>query len=134
MLKQKDRGDDYSKKSHPALVSLLATAYPDICTTLIPAIPRYHRLAFPFSWCRMVRAELKLFQLRGELVFSLIKDLGVRVAAKQEAVPFLIAFAIAEFFFKFKSFTLECLAFLAVWCVLSFLQSLVFPHKVRSNT
>lgn len=64
----------------------------------------------------------------GDTVFSLIKDLGLRVAAKQEAVPFLVSFAIAEFFFKFKSFALECLAFLAVWFVLSFLQSLVFPH------
>lgn len=61
-------------------------------------------------------------------MFSLIKDLGLLVAAKQEAVPFLIAFGIAEFFFKFKSFALECLAFLAVWFVLSFLQSLIFPH------
>ena len=50
-------------------------------------------------------------------MFSLIKDLGL-----------LISFGIAEFFFKFKSFALECLAFLAVWFVLSFLQSLVFPH------
>jgi hypothetical protein len=64
-------------------------------------------------------------------MFSLIKDLGVRVAAKQEAVSFLVAFAIAEFSFKFGSFALECLAFMAVWCVLSFLQSLVFPHRVR---
>ncbi len=62
-------------------------------------------------------------------MFSLIKDLGVRVAVKQEAVPFLIAFAIAEMFFKFKSFALECLAFLAVWYVLSFLQSLVFARR-----
>ena len=61
-------------------------------------------------------------------MFSLIKDLGLRVAAKQEAAPFLISFAIAEFFFRFKSFALECLAFLAVWFVLSFLQSLVFPR------
>jgi hypothetical protein len=75
-----------------------------------------------------------LRQLEDGLMFSLIKDLGVRVAAKQEAVPFLIAFAIAESFFKFKSFALECLAFLAVWCVLSFLQSLVFPHRVRPTT
>lgn len=60
-------------------------------------------------------------------MFSLIKELGLLVAAKQEAVPFLIAFGIAEFFFKFKSFALECLAFLAVWYVLSFLQSLIFP-------
>jgi len=65
---------------------------------------------------------------RGDTVFSLIKDLGLLVAAKQEALPFLISFGIAEFFFKFKSFALECLAFLAVWFVLSFLQSLIFPH------
>jgi hypothetical protein len=62
-------------------------------------------------------------------MFSLIKDLGVRIAVKQEAIPFLIAFGVAEFFFKFKSFALECIAFLAVWFVLSFLQSLVFPHS-----
>jgi hypothetical protein len=61
-------------------------------------------------------------------MFSLVKDLGVQLALKQEAVPFVVAFLIAEFFFKFKSFALECLAFLAVWFVLSFLQSLVFPH------
>ena len=67
-------------------------------------------------------------------MFSLIKDLGLLVAAKQEAVPFLIAFAIAEFFFKFKSFALECLAFLAVWYVLSFLQSLVFPHSKEQRS
>ena len=51
-------------------------------------------------------------------MFSLIKDLGVRIALKQEAIPFLIAFAVAEFFFKFKSFALECLGFLVLWFVL----------------
>lgn len=61
-------------------------------------------------------------------MFSLIKDLGLGLAMKQEAIPFLIAFAIAEFFFKFKSFALECLAFLAVWFLLSFLQSLFVAH------
>jgi hypothetical protein len=66
-------------------------------------------------------------------MFSLIKDLGVRVALKQEAIPFLIAFVIAELFFKFKSFALECLAFLVVWCLLSFLQSLIF-QAARGNT
>lgn len=67
-------------------------------------------------------------------MFSLIKDLGVRVAVKQEAIPFLIAFAIAEFFFKFKSFALECLAFLAVWCVLSFVQSLILPRSKEQRS
>ena len=71
---------------------------------------------------------------KGNTVFSLIKDLGLLVAAKREAVPFLIAFGIAEFFFKFKSFALECLAFLAVWYVLSFLQSLIFPHSKEQRS
>ena len=67
-------------------------------------------------------------------MFSLVKDLGVQVALKQEAVPFVIAFLVAEFFYKFHSFTLECLAFLATWFLLSYLQSLLFrsreePHR-----
>ena len=61
-------------------------------------------------------------------MFSLVKDLGLAVVARQEAIPFLLAFGIAEFFFKFQSFALECVAFLATWFVASFLQSLVFPH------
>jgi len=65
-------------------------------------------------------------------MFSLVKDLGIGVALKQEAVPFVVAFLIAEFFFKFKSFTLECLAFLATWFVLSFIQSLVLGSRDRS--
>jgi hypothetical protein len=62
-------------------------------------------------------------------MFSLIKDLGFRTAARQEAVPFVIAFVNAELFFKFKSFALECLAFLAVWALLSFIQALIFPSS-----
>jgi hypothetical protein len=59
-------------------------------------------------------------------MFSLVKELGVQVALKREAAPFLVAFLIAEFFYKFHSFTLECLAFLATWFLLSFLQALLF--------
>ena len=64
-------------------------------------------------------------------MFSLIKDLGIQVALKQEAVPFVVAFVIAEFFYKFKSFTLECLAFLGTWFVLSFLLSLMLRPRDR---
>jgi hypothetical protein len=67
-------------------------------------------------------------------MFSLIKDLGVRVALKQEAIPFLLAFVIAELFFKFKSFALECVAFLAVWYVFSFVQSKLLPHGNRQRS
>ena len=66
-------------------------------------------------------------------MFSLVKELGVQVALKREAVPFIVAFLIAEFLFKFKSFTLECLAFLATWFVLSYIQSLVFPGSAREQ-
>jgi hypothetical protein len=59
-------------------------------------------------------------------MFSLVKELGVQVALKREAAPFLVAFLIAEFFYKFHSFTLECLAFLATWFLLSFLQARLF--------
>jgi hypothetical protein len=61
-------------------------------------------------------------------MFSLVKELGVQIALKREAAPFIVAFLIAEFFFKFKSFALECLAFLIVWSVLSFLQSLAISR------
>ena len=44
---------------------------------------------------------------------------------RKEAGAFAVAFLIAEFLYKFKSFALECLAFLATWYVLSFIQSLV---------
>jgi hypothetical protein len=66
-------------------------------------------------------------------MFSLVKDLGIQVALKQEAVPFVVAFMIAEFFYKFKSFTLECLAFLATWFVLSYLQSLALGARDRRS-
>jgi hypothetical protein len=60
-------------------------------------------------------------------MFSLIKTLGIEMSLRKEAGPFIVAFLIASFFFKFGSFALECLAFVAVWYVLSFLQSLIIP-------
>jgi hypothetical protein len=60
--------------------------------------------------------------------------MGIQVALKQEAVPFVIAFLLAEFFYKFHSFALECLAFLVTWFVLSYLQSLLFRPSVGRDT
>ena len=43
---------------------------------------------------------------------------------------FLVAFVIAELFYKFHSFTLECAAFLATWFVLDgALQFLIGPRS-----
>lgn len=63
--------------------------------------------------------------MRGEgnaAMFTLIDTLGFKEMAKREAIPFAIAFVVAEFFYKFHSFALECLAFLATWYLLSLIQ------------
>lgn len=62
-------------------------------------------------------------------MYSLVKTLGARVALSQEAVPFALAFLTAEFFYKFKSFALECAAFLVTWYVLSWIQSLMIKPR-----
>jgi hypothetical protein len=66
-------------------------------------------------------------------MFSLVNDLGIQAALRREAVPLVIAFLIAEFFYKFHSFTLECLGFLATWFVLSYLQSLLLRPREQAN-
>ena len=62
-------------------------------------------------------------------MFSLFRELGLRAAVEREGVPFLAAFAIAEMLYKFKSFGLECAAFLVTWYVLSKIQSIIFPPR-----
>ena len=53
---------------------------------------------------------------------TLIKTLNARTLA-YEAPAFIISLLIAEFTFKFHSFTLECLSFLVVWGITSELFS-----------
>jgi hypothetical protein len=79
---------------------------------------------------RVIVGDLALLK-EGDEMFSLIKTLGVEMFLRKEAGAFAVAFLIAEFLYKFKSFALECLAFLATWYVLSFIQSLVIREKPR---
>ena len=58
-------------------------------------------------------------------MFTMVKTMGLSVLARQELVPGVASFLIAEFFFKFKSFALECLAVLVTWVVLGYLWSLI---------
>ncbi len=58
-------------------------------------------------------------------MYSLIRRLGVEESFRREGIPLGFACLIAEFFFKFHSFTLECVAFLATWFALSALMNLV---------
>jgi hypothetical protein len=52
-------------------------------------------------------------------MYSLVRNLESRNVAIREGVTFAAAFVVAEVFYKFHSFSLECLAFLATWVVLS---------------
>jgi len=54
-----------------------------------------------------------------------IQKQGVRSFVRDEAPALAIAFLIAELFYKWGSFTLECAGFLATWYVLSLAFSLV---------
>jgi hypothetical protein len=58
-------------------------------------------------------------------MFTLIRNAGLRKTLSAEATPLASALLIAEFFFKFHSFTLECVAFLATWFAVSYLFSLI---------
>ena len=54
--------------------------------------------------------------LQNTFIYSFARVTPKRILTEQFPV-IVFSFIIAEFFFKFKSFTLECLAFLAVWFV-----------------
>jgi hypothetical protein len=56
-------------------------------------------------------------------VYTLVRSLGSRAALVREAVTFAAALAVAEALYKFHSFSLECLAFLATWAAFSGLAS-----------
>ena len=60
-------------------------------------------------------------------MFTHVQTIGVNAAAKRELVPLATAFIVAELFYKFGSFALECVAFLATWYVFS----LAFDHLTR---
>jgi hypothetical protein len=62
-------------------------------------------------------------------VFTLVQTIGLSAAARREFVPFAVAFLIADLYFKFGSFALECVTFLATWYVLS----LVFDVVMRRS-
>lgn len=51
-------------------------------------------------------------------MYTLLRSVPVRTLLTAPAPAFLISFAIAEMFYKFKSFALETLAFLATWFVI----------------
>jgi hypothetical protein len=66
------------------------------------------------------------------MMYALLCRVGVREGILVEAPSFALSLVVAEFFYKFHSFTLECLAFLATWLAASALVRLGF--RARSET
>jgi hypothetical protein len=56
-------------------------------------------------------------------MYSLLHDLGFRRTLTAEAPSLLAAMIVAEVFYKFHSFSLECTAFLATWAALSYVAA-----------
>jgi hypothetical protein len=48
-------------------------------------------------------------------MYTLFRSVPLRSLLATQAPALLLSFVIAELFYKFHSFTLECLAFLATW-------------------
>ena len=65
---------------------------------------------------------------------TLIKTLSIRSLLVGQLPAITVAFVIAETFYKFHSFTLECLAFLATWYVFDFILSHIDSPKGEPKT
>jgi len=67
-------------------------------------------------------------------MYTLLRLLPVKRLAYEQMPTLTFAWIIAELFFKFHSFTLECAAFLATWFMLDALvQRVVRPLFTRGE-
>ena len=64
-------------------------------------------------------------------MFELIRSSSSRELLTRHAPGLLITFVIAELFYKWGSFSLECLGFLATWFVLDALFALATGKTAR---
>jgi hypothetical protein len=67
-------------------------------------------------------------------MYSLIHSYPLRTVLTEHAPTLGMAFVIAEVFYKFHSFTLECLAFLGTWYLLDgFLQVILSRRRKQKK-
>ncbi|RJG13545.1 hypothetical protein D3879_09980 [Pseudomonas cavernicola] len=67
-------------------------------------------------------------------MYTLLRLLPVKRLAYEQVPALTFAWIIAELFFKFHSFTLECAAFLATWFMLdALIQKVVRPLVTRQE-
>lgn len=66
-------------------------------------------------------------------MFKLLHSLTAGELFKQQLPVFAASFLIAELFYKFHSFALECAAFLVTWYALDAVSHWVFPKRPRTE-
>ena len=66
-------------------------------------------------------------------MYHMMRSLGAKDTVRRELPAGAVAFLIAEFFYKFHSFALETLAFLATWWVLSWLERTIVARIPPKN-
>jgi hypothetical protein len=66
-------------------------------------------------------------------MYLLLRSLGMKSVVRREVPAAATAFVIAEFFYKFHSFALETLAFLATWCLLSWAVNFIAGAFARKD-
>lgn len=62
-------------------------------------------------------------------MYTLIRSMPWRELAVRELPAFGLSLVIAEWFYKFHSFTLECIAFLATWYALDAAIAWIRPKR-----
>lgn len=67
-------------------------------------------------------------------MYTLIKMMPIRQLLLEQLPALGASFIIAENFYKFHSFTLECIAFLATWFVFDGIIRFFFSHFGKSKT
>ena len=66
-------------------------------------------------------------------MFSLLRSLPRQQLFLKQLPLFVISLSIAEAFFKFHSFTLECVAFLLTWFALDYIATFIMRRMVRNS-
>jgi hypothetical protein len=67
-------------------------------------------------------------------MYQLVKTLTIPQLLTRQMPTLIISFVIAELFYKFHSFTLECAAFLVTWFVLDAAVQLLAPQRAATST
>ena len=64
-------------------------------------------------------------------MYTLIRSIPLRQLLLREAPALATSLVVAELFFKFHSFTLECAAFLATWFAIDGALSFIADHMPK---